>query len=162
MIVNSILEYIIKLLTIFEKNFTKTNYETSFAIKVLVAQVINSVVFTFICNYVIRKANVYESGGLSQDVFYLSLSGSFVAPILRFVDFGYFSKRILLYWRDKPEQKLTFNQIALNNHYEGIKFDLASGYVYLLKIYIFMSFYVSLQPIIPLIALVGLIFMYWG
>jgi hypothetical protein len=58
MIINFALEYIIKLLTIYEKNFTKTQYETSFAIKVIVAQAINSVLFTFICNYII-KGNLY-------------------------------------------------------------------------------------------------------
>lgn len=57
---------------------------------------------------------------------------------------------------------MTVNQVALNNYFEGIKFDLASGYVYLLKIYIFMSFYISLQPIICFIALCGLLVMYWG
>ena len=162
MIINFILEYFIKLLTIFEKNFTKTNYETSFAIKVVVAQAINAVIFTFICNYIIKQANLYESGGLTQDVFYLALSGGFVAPLLRFIDLGYFLKKILLLWRDKPEQKLSYNQMVLNEHYEGIKFNLASGYVYLVKIYIYTSFYISLQPVIPLIALLGLLMMYWA
>jgi hypothetical protein len=92
----------------------------------------------------------------------LSLSGGFVTPIIRFIDFTYFAKKILLFWRDKPEQKLKMNQVALNKYHAGIKFDLASGYVYLLKIYIFTSFYISLQPIIALIALLGLFFMYWG
>lgn len=99
---------------------------------------------------------------MTHDVFFLALSGGFVAPIMRFFDVGYFIKRILLLWRDKPEQKLGYNQANLNDYFEGTKFDLASGYVYLVKIYIYCSFYISLQPIISFIALLGLLFMYWA
>lgn len=128
----------------------------------MIAQAINAVVFTFICNYLIRTGGIYDSGGLTEDVFFLAISGGLVTPVLRFCNFGYWIKRILLLWKDKPNQKLKTSQIDLNNDYEGTKFDLASGYVYLLKLYIFTSFYISVQPIIPVIGLIGLILMYWG
>ena len=85
-----------------------------------------------------------------------------MTPILRLINPEYWIKKILLYWKERPAQKLKTNQGDLNDDYEGTKFDLASGYVYLLKLYIFTSFYISLQPIIPVIGLVGLLLMYWG
>ena len=161
LLVNVILEFIIRLLTIYEKNFSKTNFESSLAIKVITAQVINTILISFLCNYLIKQ-NIYGSGGLTQDVLFLSISGSLVAPLLNFINVGHLVSRVTLLFRDKPQNKLYYNQVKLNSYFEKGTVELGVEYVYVVKLLIFTSFYVSLQPIIPAIALVGLFIMYWA
>lgn len=117
---------ILQYLTNYETNFTKTNYQRSLAIKIILAQLVNIVIVTFIANFFIKN-NVYEKGGLAEDVFYLGLSNSLVTPLLKIIDFNYFLQKILLYYYDRPckfninlAKKLYINQFKLNEVYSGI------------------------------------------
>lgn len=53
------------------------------------------------------------------------------------------------------------NQYELNRINEKMEFELGYEYIYVVSIFLFVCFYVSLQPIIPIFAVIGLLFMYW-
>lgn len=56
------------------------------------AQLINSIVLTLVANYYIKQ-NIYQKGGLTEDVFYFSVSNALLPPLLKIFDVSY-----LAYW----------------------------------------------------------------
>lgn len=54
---------VIQLLTKYERDYTMTNYQTSLAIKSIVAQVLNTIFVPFMAAYFIKK-NIYGPSGL--------------------------------------------------------------------------------------------------
>ena len=61
-----------------ELDYRATFYQISLGVKILIAQLINSMVLTFIAAYFIKK-NIYKPGGLADDVFYFGISNAFVS-----------------------------------------------------------------------------------
>lgn len=57
--------------------------------------------------------------------------------------------------------KLYLNQMELNQYMTGLDFEIGYEYVYVVHLYLFVCFFVSLQPIICAFALVGYFIMYW-
>jgi hypothetical protein len=72
-------------LTLFEKDYTTTNHQTSLAIKSIFAQMINCIVIPLICNRYI-KGKIYVVDGLTDNIFMLSLTTALVPPILLLFD----------------------------------------------------------------------------
>jgi len=70
-----------------------TNYQTSLAIKSIVAQVVNTIFVPFVAAYFIKK-NVYGPNGLIEDVFVLAITNSFVPPLFKLID-PYYHLRLL-------------------------------------------------------------------
>lgn len=81
------------MLTKYERDYTMTNYQTSLAIKSILAQLANSILIPIMANYFIKK-NLYEENGLIMDVFILSITNSFVAPLIKIFD-PYYLYRII-------------------------------------------------------------------
>jgi len=52
----------------------------------------------------LKKENyIYTASGLAEDVFYLSLTGAFINPLLKFFDVSYFlTKYLLRLYYDRP------------------------------------------------------------
>lgn len=80
---------VIQILTKYERDYTMTNFQTSLAIKSIVAQLANCVFIPMMANYFIKN-NIYEENGLIEDVFILSITNSFVAPIVKIFDPYYY------------------------------------------------------------------------
>jgi hypothetical protein len=55
---------IIRALTIFEKDYRWTYMQISLTVKIIIAQLLNSIALTLLANYYIKK-NLYKSGGLA-------------------------------------------------------------------------------------------------
>jgi hypothetical protein len=62
-----------------------TNYQTSLAIKSIIAQILNTIFVPFVAAYFIKK-NIYGRNGLIEDVFILAVSNSFVPPLVKLID----------------------------------------------------------------------------
>jgi hypothetical protein len=67
------------------------------------AQLINSVILSFIAAYFIKK-NIYRPGGLADDVFWFGVSNAFVSPIIRLIDFHYQLTKIIVWHKSKPSK----------------------------------------------------------
>lgn len=78
-----------------------TKYQTSLAIKSIIAALINSILIPMIVNFYI-KVDIYGENGLASDVFMLGLTNSLVAPILKLIDISYIINRLTKWWFSKP------------------------------------------------------------
>jgi hypothetical protein len=85
-------------LTVFEKDFTKTNYQASLSLKTVFAQIVNSIAVPLL----VKQDNIYGTAGLVEDVFYLAITTALIDPILRFLDFYYFYTRFKYWLNSKP------------------------------------------------------------
>lgn len=116
----------------------------------------------------ISDKSLYGVGGLSEDIFFIALF-NILPPIGRFIDPFY----LLITIRNKiyempgrfiliPEYRLkNFNcQRDFNRIYEDNDFDLGYEYAYVIKTSIFTSFFMCVQPIIAVFAVIGLILMF--
>ena len=91
----------IRKLSIYEKDYTQTKYQTSLAIKSIFASLINSILIPMIVNYYIKE-DMYGQNGLASDIFMLGLTNSLLPPVLKILDVGYIINRILKYFKSKP------------------------------------------------------------
>lgn len=91
----------IRYLSSYEKDYTLTKYQTSLAVKSILAALINSILIPIIVNYYI-KVDIYGKNGLASDVFMLGLTNSFVAPVLKIIDISYIINRLLKWWANRP------------------------------------------------------------
>merc|ERR1711974_215179 len=107
------------------------------------------------------KSNIYDKNGLADDIFMLGLTNAFIAPILRYFDGYYLFTRLMARHFNKPESKLYINQPDLNAYVVNIEFEIGFEYIYIVNMFLFTCFFVSLQPIISLFALTGFFFMFW-
>jgi len=61
------------------------NFQISLAVKSIIAQLINSIFIPFMVNYYI-KGDIYGESGLTEDIFILALTNSFLPPLVRLID----------------------------------------------------------------------------
>ena len=160
---------VIRYLTLFEKDYTSTNRQASLAIKSIMAQMINSILTPVIIAYYIKTdTGIYQTGGLVDNIFMMSITNAIVPPILLLFDPSYIIARVLRWFKSRPskplpylDSKLTCNQKEYNALYEGEEFEVGFSYIYIVNVFMFACFFVSLQPIVPVICLVGFLLMYW-
>jgi hypothetical protein len=158
-IVNSILNWLIRLLSSFEKHMTYTRYHLSVAFKLMTATFINIALLPLFIN--LDKEDWFKNGGLATSIFFNVISVSFVSPILEFINFSYFLKKISV-WREMRkgiESKLT--QREANELFEGPKLDMATTYSKTGLLFLLVCLYTPILPILPLLALVGVFIQYW-
>lgn len=151
---------LIRQLCAYEKNFTETDHQASLAVKAIFASLINSILIPMMVNRFIKK-NIYEENGLASDVFMLGLTNSFLSPGLKLVDPNFIVNRLLKWKASWPSSRLSMNQQELNLSYSYMIFEVGYEYVYMVSLFLFTCFYVSLQPIIAYFAIMGLGLMYW-
>lgn len=143
--------------------------QTSLTIKTVVAQLLNSIVLTLLANYYIKK-NLYNQGGLTEDVFYFSVSNALLPPLLKIFDVSYLLYKVTRWWKCRPGTSLTNiakklgyeSQSDYNKEWERPEFETGYEYAYILKTCIYTAFYISIQPIIALMAAIGMFLMFYA
>jgi hypothetical protein len=109
------------------------------------------------------KHNIYEANGLVEDVFYFSITNAILPPLLKVFDVVYYWHLIMKCTTRKPENKLRVeSQLDYNKVWERPEFEVGYEYAYVLKTCLYTAFYVSLQPVIALLAVFGLLLMYYA
>jgi hypothetical protein len=74
-------------MTSLEKDYTVTNIQASLAIKIIFAQMINTIFTPVIIAYYIKTSTgFYKVGGLVDNIFMTSISLSIVPPLLTLFD----------------------------------------------------------------------------
>lgn len=73
-------------MTVFEKLYTNNTFQISLAYKSIFAQLLNSIFIPIAVNIYIKDDNVYGQSGLTQDIFILALTNSFIPPLVRLID----------------------------------------------------------------------------
>lgn len=99
----------------YERNPTFTEAQASLGLKAVLAVLINSILIPIMVNNFFRQ-NIYGVNGLSEDVFYLAITNSFMSPLLKLVDLSFFYTRILKWHYNKPGSRLYLDQTQLNQY----------------------------------------------
>ena len=60
------------------------------------------------------------------------------------------------------ESKLSMNQMQHNAYQTNMEFEIGYEYVYVVHLYLFVCFFVSLQPIVCMFAVFGYLLMFWA
>jgi len=108
-------------MTFFEKDFTVTNIQASMAIKIILAQMINSIANPVIIAYYIKTSTgFYKVGGLVDNTFMTSISLAIVPPIMTIFDPLYIWQKVKRLLKRRVSSKLYQNQKEHNIYHEGI------------------------------------------
>lgn len=94
-------------------------------------------------------------------MFVLSITNSLVYPIAKSIYPSFILYFFWAKWKLIPRNKLEYTQFEVNQSFEKNEFEVGYEYIYIVNLFVFTCFFVSLQPIIPLFALVGLFVNYW-
>lgn len=90
---------VLRLFTSFEKNTSYTAYESSYAFKSILAQMVNTIIIPILVNRFLKQENyLYTKSGLAEDIFLLGLTNAFISPLLKFVDIEYLFRKYFLVW----------------------------------------------------------------
>lgn len=100
--------------------------------------------------------------GLAYDVFLLGITNSFLPPFMKIFDGYYFFTRMIECYSNRPNSKLSLNQAELNTNTEYIEFEVGYEYISTVNLFLFTCFFCSLQPIIILFAITGMLIMFWA
>lgn len=93
---------VINLLTIIEKDYTSTNRQASLAVKSIFAQMINSILIPVITAYYIKTTTgVYQTGGLVDNIFMMSITNSIVPPFVIFVNPAYLIAKFIRFIKSR-------------------------------------------------------------
>jgi flagellar biosynthesis protein FlhB len=124
--INVVLGRIIRILSAFEKHETYSKYHLSVAMKLTVAMFINTGVVPLFVNF--GKGNWFNSGGLMVDIFYNTLSVSFLSPIFYFFNPAYFIKKYMMFREERKGDNSKMTQRQANLLFEGPALDMAQRY----------------------------------
>lgn len=157
--INFILGRIIRMLSSHEKHETYTKYNVSVAIKLVIVMFINTGIIPLIVNW--RRDNWFNKGGLMTDIFYNTISVSFVGPIIYLIAPAYLVRKIKICCAKSKGNKSKLTQRQANKLFEGPPLDMAQRYSNTMLLLTLSAFYVYILPIVPIIALCGTLFQYW-
>lgn len=122
-IINVLLSLAIQYLTVFEKDWTSTSYQSSVGFKIIFCQLINTIVLEIIVALYAKNQKIYQTGGLVDDVFYYGLLNAFFPPLVRFINPYYIYKKCSLSMNRRPINKLKFeSQVEYNMLWENPEF----------------------------------------
>ena len=144
---------------------TETDFQTSTAEKLSLAQFINTALITLLANYTINKDGRWGSGGLLVDIFMVVVLQSFMNPFLQFFDLTYLLKKLKICKLESlasndPENTVTQNEANLA--FQGPEVSLYSKYSSIITLLWLAGLYSSLLPGLLIITTVGLFFTYWN
>lgn len=91
-IINIVLDRIIRRLSKLEKHRTYTNYHLSVALKLMIATFVNTSMLPLFNN--LKRKDWFTNNGLAMTIFFNTLSVSFVSPLFYFFSIPYFIKKI--------------------------------------------------------------------
>jgi len=51
------------------------------------------------------KKNIYQAGGLIEDVFFMAVTNALLTPLMRIADVAYFMKKLLAKYFNRPSKR---------------------------------------------------------
>ncbi|CAI2371715.1 unnamed protein product [Moneuplotes crassus] len=156
---NFSIDKIIRLLSLFERHETYTQFNISVAIKLTFAIFANTGIIPLFVNF--SKDNWFTPSGLCTDISFNILALCLIGPILYIFDPVYINKLIKkkLEMRKGIRSKMTQRQV--NELFEGEEFDIAQRYSVTLSLAMIVMLYMTINPFISGVAILGCIFQYW-
>ncbi|CAI2381184.1 unnamed protein product [Moneuplotes crassus] len=141
-----------------EKHHNYSTYHLSVSIKLTFATFINTGISPLIVNF--GTSNWFHSNGLAVDVFWNTFSVCFIGPLLYLFDPAYLYKLYKIRSEKKKGAQSILTQRQANLLFEGPQVDMAQRYSNSMLLLSLAMMYSYLFPIIPVLALFGVIFQY--
>ena len=168
--IDFILEIILKTLTKYEKQATKTDFFLSYSIKLTFFTFLNSALLPLFSEIVVNQTDTgYKI--LISNMLMKFLVNAFVTPIMWTMNVGFFMKKIQIWFIERkikseenlPEEEKTFdkNQKELNELYELPPMNVELKYSYIMKTLLMSFLYIPIFPLGVLISLIGILLGYW-
>jgi hypothetical protein len=155
--INMVLGQLIRRVSSFEKHHTLTSYHASVAVKLTVAQCINTALIAIIVNFDPERS-WFTPGGLATDMTYILLSNAFLQPI----SYIFSPMYLLRLCKRRSARKNPYcTQAEANMVYEGPPVDMAQRYANIMKTFIVTLAFAALIPLGILFSLFGVLFSYW-
>ena len=162
LIINSIFEKILDLLTEIEKQSTSTNYFLSKSIKLTLFSFMNSGIVPLISE-LFNKTDNY--GILINNIFFILLVNAILTPILWTINFSFIYKKFKIFLIERKKKLKNYShgktQRELNELYEFPSMNIAEKYSYIYKTILITFFYMPIFPFGTIISLFGLFFGYF-
>lgn len=158
-IINSVLNWLIRMMSSYEKHSTYTKYHLSVATKLMMATFVNIALLPLFTK--LDKEDWFDNGGLATAIFFNVISVSFVSPLLKFFNIMYFIKRFRAWKEHRKGNKSKLTQRQANKLFEAPKMDMATSYAQTGLLFLLVCLYTPIQPILPIIALIGVFIQYW-
>ena len=156
------LEIVLEILTKFEKQTTWTNYYLSYSLKLTLFSFLNSAILPTFCEFFATKSDGYEI--LISNMLMKFLVNAFVTPAMWTLNFGFFIKKIRIYFIEKGEKEgkeIDMSQKELNELYEYPSMNVSAKYSYIAKTILMAFFYIPIFPLGVPISLLGFLLGYW-
>ena len=157
-VINTLLCFIMPIITHLEHLGTKTSYDSSVAFKLTIALILNSGVLPII---VYKKEMYFTDGGFLMSVWMNWLCICILSPILELFNVGYLLKMIQWALIRSKKSKSILTQREANIELEPYEISMISKYSETINIMLYTAFYLLLFPPGILITLAGLFIQYW-
>lgn len=158
-IINYVLQFLIRKLVFWEKPASWTDYYTSVALKLAWAQFMNTSMITFAVAWFTN--NYWGPGGMIESIIYVFTLNAFYTPIYNLVNIWYLLGK---YSRSKArslDKKSNLTQKQAMLLYENPKMDFATFYSGIIKSMFSAAFYSPVVPIVLLWTFLGIFLCYW-
>lgn len=105
--INTLLRNVVVYLTVFERHETRTAYNLSVAMKLVIARFVNTAIVPVIVN--IYSNRWFVDGGLVSDIFSIMVSIAFIDPLVQVMNIGGNIKRFSAWMEERKgnESKIT-------------------------------------------------------
>lgn len=124
--INVAMGRIVRILSAYEKHETYSKYHLSVAVKLTIALFLNTGISPLFVNY--GRKNWFDSSGLMVDIFYNTITISFISPLVYLFNPVYIIKRIRMYLEEKKGEASKLTQRQANALFEGPPLDMAQRY----------------------------------
>ncbi|CAI2383230.1 unnamed protein product [Moneuplotes crassus] len=155
---NIALGKLIRSISNIENHHKYSTYHLSVSIKLTFATFINTGISPLLVNF--GTSNWFHSNGLAVDVFWNTFSVCFIGPLLYLLDPAYLYKLYRISSEKKKGDQSILTQRQANLLFEGPQIDMAQRYSNSMLLLCLAMMYSYLFPIIPMLALFGVIFQY--
>lgn len=157
--INTLLKNVVVYLTAFERHETRTAYNLSVAMKLVIARFVNTAIVPVIVN--IYSSRWFIDGGLVSDIFSIMISISFVDPIVQLMNIEGNIKRFMA-WRElKKGKESRITQLEANKLLEGPQLMMANVFANAGNLILTATFFHPLLPLSIPIAFLGFSLSYW-
>ena len=157
--INTLLKNVVVYLTAFERHETRTAYNLSVAMKLVIARFVNTAIVPVIVN--IYSSRWFIDGGLVSDIFSIMISISFIDPIVQLMNIEGNIKRFMA-WRElKKGKESRITQLEANKLLEGPQLMMANVFANAGNLILTATFFHPLLPLSIPIAFLGFSLSYW-
>ena len=169
--INFLIRHIMRLLAVWERHTTYTQFNVSVVYRTGLAYFVNSGIVIILANYLLFKDKVHSketliwgSKGIVTNVLTIQLLQVIMGPLSILFDPSHIFNKLKRWWfkrKIKNNKNNTILQYEVNQTFEGIDFSIAERYFTIFKLISVALFFQSIMPYLLLLAVLEVGITYW-